>query len=798
MIGPLPGIRVVDISGPEGQLCGRLFADMGAEVVLVEPPQGSPTRNLGPFNASVAGHESSLLFQHLNAGKKSVVLSLDKRSDRQALKVLTRTSDVLIESFAPGYLDDLGLGYKQLKHLNPGLVSASVTGFGQTGPYAQYKAPSIVASAMGGVMYLCGSPDRPPLAEPELQPYFLASAFAAYDVMLALRHRDSTGRGQQVEVSCQEVQAAMQHVLVNYSSNANILQRAGSRTPIGGGMPYGVYPAADGFAHLVVIATSHWRAFVDWIGRPEALTDPMWDNRHTRIANADLIEFLASEFTKTKSKAELFKEGQERHITVAPINTPAEFADDPHTKAKNTFVNVPHPSLGVLPMVQPPFRFSATPAAINTGAPILGQHTQEILKDLGGQKAFKTPAGRKPGKQPLSGVRVLDFSQAIAGPVLTQLLAEAGAEVIKVESASHQQRGRARPDMDPRLVMQQKVTFADINRNKLSITVNMGTDEGRVLVKRLVPGFDVVVENFSPRVMERWGLGYEDLKKLRHDIIMARLPGFGLDGPYRDYVGLAAVAMGITGMYHLWSYDEVSEPAGPPVWVPDYLSAAFGAAALMAALRHRDATGQGQLIELSQVDATAYVMGHHYLDYFINGRAPQPAGNTHPQFAPHGVYRCQGHDAWCAIAVRDDAEWASMVKAMGSPEEARDKRFIATQDRLVHKKELDSLIEAWTVEHTPNQVMRLLQSAGVPAGVVQSGESLFLDPQLRARGFITSMDYAGTGPVEYPGAYVRLSETPGKLEWCHEMGQDNREVFSGLLGMSADEVKSLEDKGVLS
>jgi len=798
MTGPLSDVRVVDMSGPEGQLCGRLFADMGAEVVLVEPPSGTPTRSLGPFKDSIGGHESSLLFQHLNAGKKSVALDLNKRNHRQALKALTRTADVLIESSIPDHLEELGIGYKNLKHGHGALVMASITGFGQTGPYAEYKAPSIVASAMGGVMYLCGSPDRPPLAEPELQPYFLASAFAAYGIMLALRHRDSTGRGQRVEVSCQEVQAAMQHVLVNYSSNANILQRAGSRTPIGGGMPYGVYPAADGFAHLVVIATSHWRAFVDWIGKPEALTDPMWDNRHTRIANADLIEFLTVEFTKTKSKAELFKEGQARHITVAPVNTPAEFIQDPHTKARNTFVKVTHPTLGVLPMVQPPFRFTATPSAISAAAPNLGQDTEQVFDELYGDEPYKTSKRRPSQKQPLSGVRILDFSQAIAGPVLTQLLAEAGAEVIKVESASHQQRGRARPDMDPRLVMQQKVTFADINRNKLSITVNMADNEGRALIQRLIPHCDIVVENFSPRVMERWGLGYEDLKKLRHDIIMARLPGFGLDGPYRDYVGLAAVAMGITGMYHLWSYGEASEPAGPPVWAPDYLSAAFGAAALMAALRHRDSMGQGQLIELSQVDATAYVIGHHYLDYFLNSRGPRPDGNGHPQFAPHGVYRCKGDDAWCAIAVQNDAEWSALVKAMGSPEAARDKKFGAAQDRLANRKDMEALIEAWTAEHTAHQVMRILQSAGVPAGVVQSGESLFLDPHLRARGFFDTVDYSGTGGIEYPGSYVHLSESPGKLGWCHEMGADNAEVFGRLLGLSAGEVKGLENKGMLS
>ena len=437
-----------------------------------------------------------------------------------------------------------------------------------------------------------------------------------------------------VEVSCQEVQAAQQHVLVNYSANANVLKRAGSRTPVGGGMPYGIYPTSDGFCHIVVIATSHWRSFVDWMGSPDALTDALWDNRHVRIANPDLIEHLTGEFTRQFTKGEFFLQGQARRVTAAPVNTPEEFVRDPHVRHVALFEEVDHPVLGPTKLVRPPFRLSGSPACIRSGAPLLGQHTEEVVDRItgGGPGSPRSsaevqckPCGEAdPAVGPLSGLRVLDFSQAVAGPVLTQLLAAFGAEVIKVESEAHQQRGRTREGMDPRIVLQQRVTFADMNRNKRSITVDMGTREGRELVRRLIPHCDVVVENFSPRVMDRWGLGYKGLRKLREDIIMVRLPGFGLSGPYRDYVGLAAVAMAVTGMYHLWSYPDAEEPAGPPVWAPDYLSAAFGAVALLAALRHRRLTGEGQVIEMSQMDATAFVMGTSYLDYFVNGRGQEP------------------------------------------------------------------------------------------------------------------------------------------------------------------------------
>ena len=366
-------------------MCGRLLADLGAEVIKVEPPGGDQGRRLGPFARNVPEAEASLSFSYFNANKKGIVLDLTTPEGRGRLKALAKDIDVILETFPPGVMHEWGLDHSQLSRENPGLVTASITGFGLSGPHSRYKAPSILCSAMGGVMYLCGSEDRPPLAELMSQPYHLASAFAAAGVLLALRHRESTGRGQVVEVSCQEVQAAQQHVLVNYSANANVLKRAGSRTPVGGGMPYGIYPTSDGFCHIVVIATSHWRSFVDWMGKPDALTDAVWDNRHVRIANPDLIEHLTTEFTSQFTKGEFFLQGQARRVTTAPVNTPEEFLRDPHVRHIGLFEEVGHPVLGLAKLVRPPFRLSASPAVIGRGAPLLGQHTEEVLGGIAGK-----------------------------------------------------------------------------------------------------------------------------------------------------------------------------------------------------------------------------------------------------------------------------------------------------------------------------------------------------------------------------------------------------------------------------
>ncbi len=742
-----------------------------------------------------------MAFAYLNANKKSVTLDLTTPDGLRTFKNLATHADVIIVSPNPGGPHGVDLDYESLRQDNPRLVMASITGFGLSGPYSRFKSPSIVCSAMGGVMYLCGSPGDPPLAEPGDQPYYMASVYAAYGILLALRHRDHTGQGQRVEVSCQEVKASEQHVVVNYSANAAILEREGNRGPLGGGMPEGVYPTKDGYCHIVIIPRGHWRSLLNWMSNPDLLTDPMWENRHLRNANTDVIEPMILDFLQQFPKGQVFAQGQARRIPVAPINRPDEFAGDLYSRERALFKEVQHPVVGSCKLVRPPYRFSESPADIFHPAPILGQHNEEVLdnmkeKHVPAASASPNPSGSP--SRPLEGVRVLDFSFAIAGPVLTKILGEHGAEVIKVESEARQQRGRTRPDLDPRIVLQQKATFADVNRNKRSITVNMDTEEGREVIRRLVPQCDVVVENFSPRVMGKWEMDYEKLRELRKDIIMARLPAFGLKGSYRDYLGMASVAMSITGLYHLWSYSEQPEPAGPPVWTADYLSAAYGSVAILASLRHRASTGQGQLIEIGQVDATATLLGTTYLDYFVNGQVPDPVGNSNPAMAPHGVYRCKGADDWCAIAVRDEEEWQSLCKALGRPTWSEEVKFASMEQRIAHRRELDQRIEEWTRRQTPHQVMYTLQKAGVPAGAVQDGEHLFHDSHLRQRGFFAKVDDPETGPIEYPGPIVRLWDTPGRSERCHGPGQDNDYVFGTLLNMSRGEIRRLEEAGVLA
>ena len=796
----LGGIRILDMARAEGQFCGRLLADLGAEVIKVEPPEGDPARREVPLMAGGLEGESGLGFIHFNTNKKSVVLDLNTPEGQSQLLRLACTADAVIETGGESWIN-----YALLEKENPGLIRVSISGFGLEGPHRRWKAPSIVVSAMGGIMYLCGSPKKAPLAEPEYQPFHLASAFAAYGLLLAIRGREASGRGQRVEVSCQEVNASQQHVVVNYGANEAVLVREGNRGPLGGGMPEGVYPGSDGFCHVVIIPRGHWRSLLEWMGNPEPLTDPIWENRHVRNANLDFVEPPVLDFMKGLTKEQLFRQGQDRRVPIGPINRPDEFTRDPYAAERGVFLEVERQGSGRCRQVGSPFRMSETPGAIFAPAPRLGQHNEEIWGGTALPEPQKQSTAGNPRRAnkagtglPLEGIRVLDFTFAIAGPVLTQLLGENGAEVIKVESEARQQRGRAREGLDPEVVLQQRVTFADVNRNKLSVTVNMGTEEGREVIRRLAPLCDVVVENFSPRVMDRWGFGYEQLKELRRDIIMARLPAFGLSGYHRDYLGMASIAMSITGLYHLWSYPDEPEPAGPPVWTPDYLSAAMGSVAIVAALRHRDRTGEGQLIELAQTEALASILGAEYMDYLVNGSVSEPMGNRHSWMAPHGAYRCKGEDAWCVIAIGSEEEWENLCWVMGSPVWCKEGKFGDMASRHANQDELDARIEEWTRERTPESVVEALQGVGVGAGVVQDGKRLFNDPHLRERGFFTPLDDPGTGSVDYPGPHIRLSDTPGRVERCHGFGEDNLYVFGNLLDMPVAEVERLAKIGVLA
>ena len=793
---------MVDIGGSPADLTGRLLADLGAEVIRLEPPGGDAMRHRPPLAGGDApASDRSIYFLHFNTNKKSVTLDLDSHEGAQTFQRLLGTADVLVESFSAAERERLGLDDTNLGLINPGLVVASVTGFGLTGPYRDFKAPPIVSCAMGGRMSRCGLAEREPLVEPFDQAHQASAVYAAFGILLALFQRQLSGKGQLVETSAHEVQVSGDQSVSQFGSSGFVARRMGSRQPVSTGSPYGIFPCEDGYAQIVVISPAHWKVFLDWLGQPDSLTDPRWENRHRRAADFPHIEAEVSKWSATMAKREVFWQGQARHLTMAPILSPSEFIEDTHTQARGVFVDVEHPRVGRYKVVRAPFRLSGTPAWVALPAPGIGEHNEDVLGRLpsgqDGTAATQGPSRNGLQALPLEGLRVVDFSMAAAGPLMTSWLAAAGAEVFRVESESRRQRGPSGPGRDPRIVLARSVEFAEHNLGKKNITMNMGTEEGREVARHLIRISDIVVENFSPRVMEQWGLGYEEVRKLRPDVVVVRLPAFGLDGPYRDYVGLNSASEAFSSAYHQWAYSDDPKPVGSPVITPDYLSSAFGAVALTAALLHRRATGEGQLVEVAQVDAMSMVVGPAYMDWLLNGVDPVPQGNRHPRAAPHGCYPCLGHDRWCVIAVETEEEWRKFCWAIGEPEWTQDTKFSTLEDRLEHQDELDRRVAEWTSERTPHQVMHLLQRAGVAAGAVQTGEDVYRDPQLRSQGLIVEVPDPETGPIEYPAPALRLGGRRLPISRGGHLGEFSRQVFVDLLGLEEGELDRLATQGAL-
>jgi crotonobetainyl-CoA:carnitine CoA-transferase CaiB-like acyl-CoA transferase len=391
--------------------------------------------------------------------------------------------------------------------------------------------------------------------------------------------------------------------------------------------------------------------------------------------------------------------------------------------------------------------------------------------------------------RPLHGLRVLDFTWMLAGPYTTRIFADFGAEVIKVQSK--RTVGSAESNLTG--------YFNTWNRNKRSITLDLSHPEAREMVLKLTAICDVVIENFSPRVMPNWGLDYEKLKEVKPDLIMLSMSAMGQTGPWKDYVAFAPTLHALSGVTHLTSFGK-DAPTGLGYAYADIVAGLYAALAVLAALEYRDRTGEGQYIDLSEYEAICTLMGPSLLDASLNDREILPHGNwsDYISAAPYGCYPCSGTDRWCVIAVFNEAEWQSLCRVLGQPGWTKEDRFATAAKRKENRKELDELLAKWTTQHTAEEVVSLLQEAGVSSGVVQNAEDLSRDPQLMARNFFVQLDHPVLGKTISERSPIRFEED-STVGWktAPQLGEDNRYVFLELLGLTESELSSYKEKGVI-
>jgi len=400
----------------------------------------------------------------------------------------------------------------------------------------------------------------------------------------------------------------------------------------------------------------------------------------------------------------------------------------------------------------------------------------------------------------LQGIRVLDITDAVAGPFSTMMLATMGAEVIRPESRRHLGfRGNpqtpAEGDIDfSKVDMNTLVSpnFSRFNLNKLSVALNLTKPEGREVFKKLVKVSDIVIDNLSFGIVRKWGLDYDTLKQIKNDIIVVNMPSLG-EGPHEEWTTWGMNLLSFTGFAYSWGHpDTIMEERAASHYYGDYIAGMMTASAVLAALFHRARTGEGQNVEVAQVEATASLLGLSYMDYFVNNRVSPPKGNRDPRYAPYNCYRCKDDDRWCVIAVFNEDDWQKLRRALEFPKWAEDPKFQNMESRLKNTVELDKRIEDWTKQHTPHQVMKILQSVGIAAAAVQNGENLYYDLQLRARGHMVELMAGNQGPVTFDGPPLHLNSGQVlKMEPAPILGAQDNYVYKQLLGLSQPEIDIL-------
>jgi crotonobetainyl-CoA:carnitine CoA-transferase CaiB-like acyl-CoA transferase len=804
--------RVLDLTDERGALAGRILADLGADVVKVEPPGGDPLRHQGPFLAGEAGIERSLRWLALQTSKRGVILDLESETGRQRLDSLAAEADVLIESSEPGRLEALGIGWESLRQSTPGLVYCAITPFGREGPFAAYRAHDLGVVAMGGNASMTGDPEGPPTRCSMPTGYFHAGPEAALGILMALSARSRTGRGQLVDVSMQECQLG---TLLSGAAQYPLTGRLGRRTGGYMGTTREIWRARDGqvsfglrggpsrIPNLVATVeymaecgmAPDWLQAFDWQGYSPLTVSP---------EDLGRIEAAFAAFFETKSMSELYEESLRRRILLAPCNDAREILEQVQLRSRDLFRAIEYEALGVS-IEHPDFfaKASRSKIGIRSRAPMLGEHDDEPWarprESVAPSEATRPEADARPVYQ---GLRVLELGAGAAGPVATGYFAEHGAHVIRIESA-------ARPDFlrllhvtaanrnDPD-ILEQAPMFVLLNADKQSLSLNMKQPEAVEIVKQLAQWADVVSENFAPGVMARWGLSPEALHAENPRLVVVSGCLFGQTGPQRSYPGFGGQGSAIAGFNHLTGRPD-GDAHGPYATITDSLAPRYVATAIAAALLERDRSGQGQIIDVSQIEAGVYSLAQAIVRYSANGEVETRHGNRDEWVAPHGVYPCAGEDRWIAIAVHTDADWRRLVEAMGSPDWAGDSGYESVAGRLAAVDRIDSGIAEWTRAFEPHPLMQRLQAAGLEACAVQTFADLHDDPQLAAREHFVSVPHAHLGELRFERCGFRLSESSGQITRPGPLlGEHNREILEGILGLEPEEVGRLIEAGVVA
>ncbi len=783
---PLSGLRVLDLAqGVAGPYAARLLGDLGADVVKIEPPSGDPARGLGPFPDRVPHPERSGMFLYLNTGKRSVVLDLQRGSDRETVVSLAASVDVIVETFASGEREQLGLDLSTLYRSRPSLVLVSVTPFGQTGPRAPWRGNDLIAFHSSGFAFGFPSlevdhPGLPPLNGPTYAAEFLAGQVAASAAMHGVLAAEHSGVGCHLDVSLQEAVAAANNSQFNRVRQGprGVVRRTFSDQP--SNSVVALLPCADGWVAISPREEHQWTRWLEVMGQPAWSDEIRFRDRVSRDRNWSELYPLLVEWSCRRTKTEVFQGAQEQRVACLPLGTATDLLASAQLAARGFFIEI---DKAVLP--GRPFRLSAELPPIGR-APNLGEHTRSVLSHIPAPPMRSAAIEKHDSKHPLDGVRVVDFSWVLTGPICTRYLASLGAEIIKVESAT-------RADLSSR-----DLGWQELNPGKRSITLNLKQPRGRDLARALIDRSDVIIENFSTGVMDRLGLDYARLQRSNPRIIMASSSALGRTGPDRDMVAYGTLIQCLTGWAALSAHPGYPPRSAGGVWT-DPLTATLETFLILSAIRHQRATGQGMLIDLSMAETTIAALPEPMLAWSLAHEVLQPRGNRHPVHAPQGAYPALGEDRWLALSVQSDAEWTTLCRVMQRPDLLTDPRFTTAAGRRAHHDVLDAEIAQWTGSRAAEPTAALLQMEGIAATPTLEPHEVVRDQHLRTRAFLGEIEL-----VDDSGAFISPA-TPWMIDGSRPhalgrppaLGQDNVDVFQSLLGMDPSEYDALVREHVI-
>ena len=797
--------RVLDFTDERGELAGMVLGDLGADVIRIEPPEGSAARRGGLVVGKGVRAGDSIQFIAYNRNKRSVALALCEPRDRDSLISLVKSAHVIFESFPEGELERHGIGFDTLREWNPDIVLVRISAFGVDGPHAGHAASDLTIAAMSGSVSVQGTPTRAPVRVSTPQSWRHAGAWGATAAMIALAAVARGSGAQYVDVSAP---AAMTWTMLDQvAAAAHGLprrERIGSSFAHAGVTYQSVFPCRDGYATLSP-GSSEMDPLIDWLVEEELLVASYREKDFAapfeipregqeNFPLALLLE-KGAELVARYDREELMQAYIERGVRTAPLNGPRELLGFHHLAEREYWITQ---SLGEAQEARAPgpfVRSSRFAFSRQCPAPRIGEHTETI-----GQSS-PTTAERRQGARaglPFHDVRIADFTWAVAGPTTTKILADQGAEVIRIESFSRPDVLRWLPPyLDDIEGADRSYAWAQWNTGKRSIALNLKTEGGAALARRLITWANVVVENFSPGTMDRLGLGYDTVQAINPRAVMLSSTLMGQPGCGAHIGGWGNQAASIAGFYEFTGWPDLP-PDGPYFAHTDVIAPMFGACALMAAIDHQRRTGKGQYLDASQLEAALHFLAPELLAHQTNKTTFPRLGNRHLLDAPQGIYPCHGEPAWCAIAIDTDAQWRCLREVLGAPPWSAEPSLDTAAGRQQRHDEIDRHLTGWTRELPAREVMDWLQKAGVPCGVVQGTDDLKDDPQYRHRQFFHTHRHTLHGEAWYAAYPFHIQGEPQKTRFAAPcIGEHSTEVMRDVLGMDTSEIEQAQRDGAV-